>query len=106
MNASSNSPIEAAPAGAANSAFSYVLGLLTLAISLIAMVMTLADDLGAGATAALIAADLVLVAAMGAVFATLRPQVVDGGERRTRDEEVLDALEPLGPAHGAGTDGR
>ncbi|MCX5195484.1 hypothetical protein OOK31_16495 [Streptomyces sp. NBC_00249] len=75
---------------------SLVFGLLAVAVSLISVALTLADGLGAGPTAALIAADLVLVAAMGALAATLRPEPA----RRSRDERLLDELEPLLPAEG------
>ncbi|WP_406192578.1 hypothetical protein OH807_01205 [Kitasatospora sp. NBC_01560] len=118
MNASQDIPTGAAPSSAASSAFAPALGPLAVATSLIAVVLSLADDLGAGATTALIAADVALVAAMGALLATQRPQSApaatsngrgapddpDAPERavrRLRDDELLDALEPLGPADDA-----
>ncbi|CAM5296712.1 hypothetical protein SAVIM338S_00387 [Streptomyces avidinii] len=91
----------------ASSALATALGLLALAISLIAMAMSFADDLGAMGTAALIGADLVLVAAMGALLATMRPRPArDGAARRVREEELLDALEPLGPTRSTGEEER
>lgn len=117
MSPSRNTPTEAGPGPSATirPALSSALGLLALAISLIAVAMSFADDLGTIGTAALIGADLVLVGAMGALLATLRAQpardaapdaVPDGAAQRVREEELLDALEPLGPARGTGEQGR
>ncbi|MBT2452383.1 hypothetical protein J7F03_36090 [Streptomyces sp. ISL-43] len=111
MNPTQDTPTEAGSPGAAHSALSLALGLLAVAISLIAVAMSLEDDLGAGATAALIGADVVLIAVMGALFATLRPQPARGGSpagpaQRVHDEELLDALEPLGASRGPGGEGR
>ncbi|MFJ8435945.1 hypothetical protein ACIQ9P_32055 [Kitasatospora sp. NPDC094019] len=120
MNASQDIPAAASPASATSPAFAPVLGLLALATSLVAVALTLADDLGAGATTALIAADVVLIAAMGALLAAQRPQSTPGvplnglgaqdarenAARRRRDDELLDALEPLDPAGRARDDQR
>ncbi|MBT2471305.1 hypothetical protein J7E97_26450 [Streptomyces sp. ISL-66] len=119
MNPSQNAPADAGPGASAtpHPALASALGLIALAISLIAVAMSFADHLGTGGTAALIGADLVLVGAMGALLATLRAQPApvpapacdvapDGTARRVRDEELLDALEPLAPARGTGGEGR
>ncbi|MET9468570.1 hypothetical protein ABZY44_28035 [Streptomyces sp. NPDC006544] len=113
MQRPQTSPAEAGPDASATAptALTLALGLLALALSLIAMAMSFARDLGATATAALIGADLVLVGAMGALLATLRPRPTSGAAadeaaRRVREEELLDALEPLGPSRRPGDEGR
>ncbi|MFG3001758.1 hypothetical protein [Streptomyces sp. NPDC048340] len=65
MNATSGTPNTPADAARAATA-SPVLGLLALAVSLIAVALNYVDGLGA---AALVAADLVLVAGMGTLLA-------------------------------------
>ncbi|MGW0366143.1 hypothetical protein [Streptomyces sp. NPDC002990] len=88
-------------------------GMLALAVSLISMALALTDGMGAGATAALIAADLVLIAVMGVLCAVVRHAPAPGlaeaataaePSSRRREEELLDALEPLripaGPSGG------
>ncbi|MEU8774241.1 hypothetical protein [Streptomyces sp. NPDC048606] len=103
MNLSSKSASESSA-----KAIRLVFGFLAIAVSLISVALTLGDDLGVGVTAALVAADIVLFAAMGALTASVRAEWSDGrpGEEGTdaarsaesrRDEELLDALEPLGP---------
>ncbi|MET9323441.1 hypothetical protein ABZX75_25100 [Streptomyces sp. NPDC003038] len=87
-------------------------GMLALAVSLISMALTLTENMGVGATAALIAADLVLIAAMGVLCAVVRHAAVPGmaaaaaEPSQRRDEELLDALEPLRPAAGSSGGGR
>ncbi|UQW99569.1 hypothetical protein [Streptomyces sp. RerS4] len=102
MNVSSK---PSSPAGALQ--ITLVFGFLAIAISLISVALTLADGLGAGPTAALIGADVILFAAMGALAASLPAewQRTDRGEA-ARDEERLDALEPLGPLAPSADGGR
>ncbi|AWZ05059.1 MULTISPECIES: hypothetical protein [unclassified Streptomyces] len=112
MSTSHDAPTGTGTSGAVHSAVASALGLLALAVSLIAMAMALADDLGAGGTAALLGADLVLVAVMGVLISALRTRPaggdgsVGGRARRARDEERLDELEPLGPSGGPADAGR
>ncbi|MGK5544438.1 hypothetical protein ACSNOH_06880 [Streptomyces sp. URMC 127] len=75
------------------------LGPLLGAIALITLALSLADDLGTPAFLALIGAELLLIAGMGALFGTLQKQSTTatpaGTAERLRDEAALDALEPL-----------
>ncbi|MGW0395303.1 hypothetical protein ACWDYJ_31370 [Streptomyces sp. NPDC003042] len=99
------------PSAAPNaSAVSLTSGLLAIAVSLISVALTCAEGLGVAATVALFAAELVLVAAIGALFGALRPEQGPGRagsepSQRLRDEQVLDALEPMLPASGSGSVG-
>ncbi|MFD7082834.1 hypothetical protein ACFYXV_21920 [Streptomyces sp. NPDC002181] len=65
---------------------------LPLAISLPAMTVVFGDRLGTFATVALIVVSLVLIACTAGLAA--RTAALEA-ERTRRDEEVLDALEPL-----------
>ncbi|MFE2553346.1 hypothetical protein ACFXGI_33145 [Streptomyces sp. NPDC059355] len=65
---------------------------LPLAVSLPAMAVVFGDRLGTFATVALIAAGLVLIACTAGLAARTAAREA---ERARRDEEVLDALEPL-----------
>ncbi|MFI5665466.1 hypothetical protein [Streptomyces sp. NPDC051704] len=65
---------------------------LPLAISLPAMTVVFGDRLGTAATVALIAVGLVLIACTAGLAARTAAREA---ERTRRDEEVLDALEPL-----------
>ncbi|MEU8842886.1 hypothetical protein AB0D97_27745 [Streptomyces roseus] len=65
---------------------------LPLAISLPAMAAVFGDRLGTAATVVLIAVGLVLIARTAGLAA--RTAAVEA-ERMRRDEELLDALEPL-----------
>ncbi|CAM5356425.1 hypothetical protein [Streptomyces abikoensis] len=71
------------------------LGPLLGAIALITLALSLADDLGTPAFLALIGAELLLIAGMGALFGTLPTRSATGTSERLRDEATLDALEPL-----------
>ncbi|MGK5732283.1 hypothetical protein [Streptomyces sp. URMC 124] len=71
------------------------LGLLLCAVSLITLALTLADDLGDPAFFALIGAELVLVAGMGAIAGTAYTQNTADAAQRQRDEAALATLEPL-----------
>ncbi|MFV8127136.1 hypothetical protein [Streptomyces syringium] len=80
-----------------------VLGVLTVAVCLISVAVTSADDLGDGPFFVLLAVQILLVAAMGSIAGAMRMQAVAdvaGIEeaRMRRDRETLDALEPLRPA--------
>lgn len=77
-----------------------VLGVLTVAVCLISVAVTSADDLGDGPFFILLGTQILLVAAMGSIAAAMRTQAVAdvaGAEeaRMRRDRETLDALEPL-----------
>ncbi|WP_370418198.1 hypothetical protein AB8O64_05895 [Streptomyces sp. QH1-20] len=77
-----------------------VLGTLTVAVCLISVAVTSADDLGDGPFFVLLGAQILLVAVMGAIAGAMRMQAVAdvaGIEeaRMRRDQETLDALEPL-----------
>ncbi|MEU1816215.1 hypothetical protein ABZ543_13600 [Streptomyces roseifaciens] len=71
------------------------LGLVMCAIVLINLALGLADDLGDPAFFALIGAELVLTATMGALFGASHKQGAADAAQRQRDEEALAALEPL-----------
>ncbi|MFF7686455.1 hypothetical protein ACFZB6_09915 [Streptomyces syringium] len=90
-----------------------VLGTLTVAVCLISVAVTSADDLGDGPFFVLLGAQILLVAGMGAIAGAMRMQAVAdvaGIEeaRMRRDRETLEALEPLRSAEPAETraDGR
>ncbi|MGW2600705.1 hypothetical protein [Streptomyces klenkii] len=87
------------PAAAPQSPLAHTaLGLLLCAIALITLALGFADNLGTPASLALIGAELLLVAAMGALFSTAQAQstaAADAAEQKKRDEATLDALEPL-----------
>ncbi|MFI1258031.1 hypothetical protein ACH4U6_30205 [Streptomyces netropsis] len=77
-----------------------VLGTLTVVVCLISVAVTSADDLGNGPFAVLLGAQILLVATMGTLAGAMRMQAVAdaaGAEeaRMRRDQETLDALEPL-----------
>ncbi|MEV5375299.1 hypothetical protein [Streptomyces nondiastaticus] len=77
------------------------LALLLGAVALITLALSLTHDLGTPAFFSLIGAELLLVAAMGALFGTVQVRSTaaaapeDAAARRLRDEATLDALEPL-----------
>ncbi|MFF7729493.1 hypothetical protein [Streptomyces sp. NPDC008001] len=81
---------------------------MSCAIALITLGLSLAEDLGPAPFAALIAAEVVLIAGMGALFGMMHaagtaPAAAGDAARLRRDEETLDALEPLRPEeHGSG----
>ncbi|GGX63483.1 hypothetical protein [Streptomyces hiroshimensis] len=81
----------APPSTPANTA----LALVICTIALITLALGLAKDLGTPAFIALIGAELVLTAAMGALFGASRTQSTADDEQRQRDAAALDALEPL-----------
>ncbi|MFJ6212327.1 hypothetical protein ACIQGZ_03200 [Streptomyces sp. NPDC092296] len=82
-----------------------LLGLLALAMALVALVMATADQLGTTAHIALFGVDLVLAVSLGTLLhlpGGERAGVPTLGDRREaarlrRDNEVLEALEPLRP---------
>ncbi|MCF3102535.1 hypothetical protein IPZ58_13195 [Streptomyces roseoverticillatus] len=77
------------------------LALIAGAIALITLALSLTDSLGTPAFLALIGAELLLVAGMGALFGTVQVRSTtattteDAAAKRLRDEATLDALEPL-----------
>ncbi|MFC5147011.1 hypothetical protein [Streptomyces aureoversilis] len=71
------------------------IALLMSAIALITLALSISDDLGDGAFFALIAAEIVLIATMGALYGSVHAQSIADTAQRQRDEEALDALEPL-----------
>ncbi|MBT2383427.1 hypothetical protein [Streptomyces sp. ISL-11] len=78
---------------------------LTPATALISLGISLADDLGTPAFCVLIAAELLIVLGMGTLFGVARAATAAGGadaERLRRDQETLDALEPLRTEGAAG----
>ncbi|MEV4503924.1 hypothetical protein [Streptomyces klenkii] len=87
------------PAAAPQSPLAHTaLGLLLCAVALITLALSLAGSLGTPAFLALIGAELLLIAAMGALFSTVQAQstAADAAARqKQRDEAALDALEPL-----------
>ncbi|MFB0626941.1 hypothetical protein [Streptomyces sp. AB3(2024)] len=68
-------------------------GALPLAVILPAVTVMFGDRFGTAGTAALIVAGLALIACTAGLAA--RAAARDSAERARRDEEVLDALEPL-----------
>ncbi|WP_058042482.1 hypothetical protein [Streptomyces roseifaciens] len=71
------------------------IALLMSAIALITLALSISDDLGDPAFFALIAAELVLIATMGALYGATHAQSIADTAQRQRDEGALDALEPL-----------
>ncbi|MEH6378341.1 hypothetical protein V7793_29000 [Streptomyces sp. KLMMK] len=79
-----------------------VLATMFPAIALITLAITLAEDLGDVPFFCLIGAEIALIAGMGALFGLASAQaaataVDTGPERLRRDEETLNALDPLRP---------
>ncbi|MFH9819963.1 hypothetical protein [Streptomyces sp. NPDC017230] len=73
-------------------------GLLAVVTALIALAISLVDDLGTPAYVVLVAADLLVVLVIGVLLAASRPGNAPAGTdavRLERDLERLDALEPL-----------
>ncbi|MCQ8774260.1 hypothetical protein [Streptomyces telluris] len=83
------------PAAPPSTPAGIALGLVMCAIALITLALALADDLGDPAFFALIGAELLLTAAMGALFGASHKQSTTDAAQRQRDEEALAALEPL-----------
>ncbi|QLE74642.1 hypothetical protein FGW37_26375 [Streptomyces rectiverticillatus] len=72
------------------------------AIALITLALTLAEDLGDVPFFCLIGAEIALIAGMGALFGLASAQaaaeaIETGTERLQRDEDTLNALDPLRP---------
>ncbi|MEV0409691.1 hypothetical protein AB0I68_02495 [Streptomyces sp. NPDC050448] len=70
---------------------------LPLAVSLPAVTVMSGDRFGTSATAALVVAGLALIACTAGLSA--RATARNAAEQMRRDEEVLDALEPLAGLH-------